>query len=107
MVCTLTLVAATTLSADDLSALKQTDTGFVSLSLSHEQLKHTSQEAYEAHEQRRLTSRHNAEVPPAETPSRRLDAAAPVEQSEADLFIGTGTHYANLYVGSPPQRVSA
>jgi hypothetical protein len=103
---TLTLAAVTTLSADDLSALKQTDTGFVSLSLSHKQLKHTSQEAYEAHEQRRLTSRHNTEVPPAETPSRRLDAAAPVEQSEADLFIGTGTHYANLYVGSPPQRVS-
>merc|ERR1719247_3098463 len=66
---TLTLAAATTLSADHLSALKQTDTGFV-------------------------------------TPSRRLDAAAPIEQGEADLFIGTGTHYANLYVGSPPQRVS-
>jgi hypothetical protein len=93
-------------SASDISALQrhltESDSRFVSLSLSHSQIQHATQQDYDQHEQRRLNSRHNTEAP-----TRRLDApAAPVEQSEADLFIGTGTHYANLYVGSPPQRVS-
>ena len=48
---------------DDLSALKQTDTGFVSLSLSHEQLKHTSQEAYEAYSH---DPPHSGETPSAQ-----------------------------------------
>jgi hypothetical protein len=44
------------------------------------------------HERRRERSRHR----------RSLEDVI----DEAPLFIGTGTHYVNLYVGTPPQRVS-
>jgi len=40
--------------------------------------------------------------------TRRLTVPPPVAKdgAEAPLFMGIGTHYANVYVGTPPQRVS-
>jgi len=98
------LTAATAISQDQIDGIKQIagDNKFFSLSLNQEQIQHATNDAYESHEQRRLVSRHNTET--AQT--RRLAASASIDSSESPLFIGTGTHYANLYVGSPPQRVS-
>jgi len=77
---------------------------WVTLNLNHDQVEHASEISYEHHEQRRLVSRHNTDT--TGVPVRQLDTATSIDSSEVPLFIGTGTHYANLYVGSPPQRVS-
>jgi len=37
---------------------------------------------------------------------RRLDEASASESGVSPLFMGIGTHYAHVYVGEPPQRVS-
>lgn len=39
-------------------------------------------------------------------PRRRLDEINVSESGMSPLFLGIGTHYAHVYVGNPPQRVS-
>ena len=69
------------------------DRGFLTLEVGRHPPNHS-----EEHEQRRMTwQRQNGKQS-----LRRLDGVL----DEAPLFIGTGTHYVNFFVGTPPQRVS-
>jgi hypothetical protein len=66
--------------------------GFITLSLGRHPLNHSK-----PHEQRRLT------WPRVEEQPNGLRRSV---LDEVPLSIGTGTHYANIFVGTPPQRVS-
>lgn len=70
--------------------------GFMTLSVSRHPPNHS-----DAHEQRRLTWQRDGGPEGQSHSLRRLSVIDAVP-----LFIGTGTHYVNFFVGTPPQRVS-
>ena len=89
MFCLLLLIASSAVASPTTGFRRLSDgssSEYLSLSLNREEISHYSAP--------RLTSRHN---------QRKLVSN---QLEEVDLFIGTGTHYANLYIGSPPQRTS-
>jgi len=101
---TLSLAASATLLNDAVEGLSRRATdsdGMITLQLERHPSNHS-----EAHEQRRLTWQRGG-GPQAHT-LRRLGPAPSTEGvlDEAPLFLGTGTHYVNFFVGTPPQRVS-